>query len=86
MPTVEELKALAIEEIDKRKEEIIGHAKHILNNPEVGFTELFKLFLDVLAIKLTKVFSAGHEPSFGVNPIQIISVKFPLTVVGVLSP
>ena len=39
MPTVEELKALAIEEIDKRKEEIIGHAKHILNNPEVGFTE-----------------------------------------------
>ena len=39
MPTVGELKALAIEEIDKRKEEIIGHAKHILNNPEVGFTE-----------------------------------------------
>jgi len=50
--------------------------------PEVGFTELFKLFLDVLAIKLTNVFSAGHEPSFGVNPIQIISVKFSLVVVG----
>ena len=52
--------------------------------PEVGFTELFKLFLVVLAIKLTSVFSPGHEPSSGVNPIQIISLIFP--VVGVVSP
>ena len=52
--------------------------------PEVGFTALFTLFLDVLAIKLTNVFSAGHEPSLGVNPIQMISLIFP--VVGVLSP
>jgi len=54
--------------------------------PEVGFTELFKLFLDVLAIKLTNVFSWGHDPSFGVNPIQIISLKLSLVVVGVISP
>ncbi len=40
--------------------------------PEVGLTGLFKLFLDVLAIKLTNVFSAGHEPSSGVNPMQKI--------------
>ena len=53
--------------------------------PEVGFAELFKLFLDVVATKLTNVFSAGQDPSLGVNPIQIISVTFPLTVVGVLS-
>ena len=52
--------------------------------PEVGITELFKLFLDVLAIKLTNVFSAGHEPSFGLNPMQIISLTLP--VVGVKSP
>ena len=52
--------------------------------PEVGFAELFKLFLDVLATTLTNVFFSGHVPSFGVNPIQIISLIFP--VVGVLSP
>ena len=52
--------------------------------PDVGLTELFKLFLDVLAITLISVFSSGHEPSLGVNPIQIISFIFP--VVGVLSP
>ncbi len=52
--------------------------------PDVGLTELFKLFLDVLAITLTSVFSSGHEPSFGVNPIQIISLMLP--VVGVVSP
>ncbi len=34
--------------------------------PEVGFIELFKLFLVVLAITLTSVFSSGHDPSFGV--------------------
>ena len=34
--------------------------------PEVGFTGLFKLFLVVLAITLTNVFSSGHDPSFGV--------------------
>ena len=54
-------------------------------SPEVGFAELFKLFLDVFATKLTNVFSGGHEPSFGENPTQIMSVTFPLTVVGVLS-
>ena len=39
--------------------------------PEVGLVELFKLFLDALAITLTNVFSSGHEPSFGVNPIPV---------------
>ena len=48
--------------------------------PEVGLMELFKLFLEVLAITLTNVFSSGHEPSFGVNPIQIISFIFPVAV------
>ena len=52
--------------------------------PAVGLIVLFKLFLDVLAIKLTNVFSSGHDPSFGENPIQIMSLIFP--VVGVLSP
>ena len=52
--------------------------------PEVGFTELFKLFLDVLAITLMSVFSSGHEPSLGVNPMQMISLMLP--VVGVVSP
>ena len=54
--------------------------------PEVGLIELFKLFLEVLAITLTNVFVPGHEPSFGVNPIQIISLMLFLVVVGVLSP
>ena len=52
--------------------------------PEVGLIELLRLFLEVLAIKLTKVFSLGHEPSFGDYPIQKISLSFP--VLGVLSP
>ena len=33
--------------------------------PEVGLIELSKLFLDVLATKLTKVFSEGQEPFLG---------------------
>ena len=52
--------------------------------PEVGFTELFKLFLEVVAITLIKVLSSGHEPSLAVNPIQIISLILP--EVGVISP
>jgi len=52
--------------------------------PEVGLTLLSKLFLEVLAIKLTNVFSSGQVPSFGVNPRQIISLIFP--EVGVISP
>ena len=34
--------------------------------PEVGFAKLFRLFLEVLAIKLTRVFSTGHESSIRV--------------------
>ena len=41
---------------------------------------------DNIAITLINVFSSGHEPSFGVNPIQIISLILFLVVVGVLSP
>ena len=52
--------------------------------PEVGFAELFKLFLEVEPIKLTNVFSSGHESSFGEYPIHIISLSFP--VVGDVSP
>ncbi len=39
MPTREELKAKACREIDARKEEMIGLAKNILENPEPGFRE-----------------------------------------------
>jgi hypothetical protein len=34
--------------------------------PEVGLIALFKLFLEVEPIKLTNVFSEGHEPSLAV--------------------
>ena len=55
-------------------------------SPEVGLTGLFKLFLDVEAIKLTKVFSDAHEPSSRVNPKQIISFienKSPVELVAI---
>lgn len=39
MPTVAEMKQAAIAAIEERKEEIIGIAKTILQNPETGFTE-----------------------------------------------
>ena len=37
--TVEELKALACETIEKRKKEIVGVAQQVLANPEAGFRE-----------------------------------------------
>jgi amidohydrolase len=40
MPSKEELKAKVVREIDNRKEEIIGLAKTILQNPETGFREV----------------------------------------------
>ena len=39
MPTVAEMKQAAIAAIEERKEEIIGVAKAVLQNPETGFTE-----------------------------------------------
>ncbi len=39
MPSKEELKALAFQEIDARAEEIVGIAKTILKHPEPGFRE-----------------------------------------------
>ncbi|MBI4198801.1 MAG: amidohydrolase [Chloroflexi bacterium] len=39
MPTVAEMKQAAITAIEERKEEVIGIAKTILQNPETGFTE-----------------------------------------------
>ncbi|MBI4201239.1 MAG: amidohydrolase [Chloroflexi bacterium] len=39
MPTVAEMKKAAIAAIDERKDEIIGIAKTIWQNPETGFTE-----------------------------------------------
>ena len=39
MPTREELKARVGEAIDRRAEELIGIATHILSNPEPGFRE-----------------------------------------------
>lgn len=39
MPTVAEMKALAIAEIESRKDEIIAIAHEVLRNPETGFTE-----------------------------------------------
>lgn len=39
MPTIPELKQVALAAIDERKDEIIGVAKTILQNPETGFTE-----------------------------------------------
>ncbi|MBI4340011.1 MAG: peptidase dimerization domain-containing protein [Chloroflexi bacterium] len=39
MPTIEEMKQAAIAAIEERKEEIIGVARTILQNPETGFTE-----------------------------------------------
>lgn len=39
MPTVSEMKALAMAEIESRKDEIIAIAHEVLRNPETGFTE-----------------------------------------------
>ena len=39
MPTISEMKQAAAAAIEERKEEIIGIAKTILDNPETGFTE-----------------------------------------------
>ena len=39
MPTVSEMKALAMAEIESRKDEIIANAHEVLRNPETGFTE-----------------------------------------------
>ncbi|MEE8443503.1 MAG: amidohydrolase, partial [Dehalococcoidia bacterium] len=39
MPTISEMKQAAVAAIEERKEEIIGIAKTILDNPETGFTE-----------------------------------------------
>ena len=39
MTTVDELKAKASSEIDRRGDELIGIAKTILDNPEPGFRE-----------------------------------------------
>ena len=39
MPTVAELKQAAVAAIEERREEIIGIAKIVLENPETGFTE-----------------------------------------------
>lgn len=40
MPTTEELKQRACQEIDQHKDELIGLAKTILQNPETGFHEV----------------------------------------------
>ena len=40
MPSIEDLKSEVCQEIDRRSEEIIGVAKTILQNPELGFREL----------------------------------------------
>ena len=40
MPSSDELKRIAFEEIDSRSDEIINITKTILNNPEPGFREI----------------------------------------------
>ena len=39
MLTIAEIKSLAVESIESRRNEIIDISKHILENPETGFTE-----------------------------------------------
>ena len=39
MPTKEELKRKACQAIDRRKDELIGIARDILEHPETGFNE-----------------------------------------------
>ena len=39
MRTVDEIKSIALAEIDRRGEELIGIARTILENPEPGFRE-----------------------------------------------